>query len=126
MLVNEVFVLILELLPALQLSQVFDLLCGGSGSFQLLKNAFDMVPLFHLPRRLAEGVGNDLSDAHDALHDFVLAFLASRGAALGVLHDEPLLRHVCLAGEILTGGNVTVPEEYGSAGGRVEMINLRG
>lgn len=122
MLVDELLVLVLQLLPALQLRQVFDLLRGGSGSFQLLKNAFDVVPLLHLPRGLAERVGHDLSDAYYALHDFILALLAPCGATLGVFHQEPLLRHVCLAGEAPTGGKLL--EDAGFTTDRGQGMNV--
>lgn len=102
MFINNLLVFILELFPALQLCKILNLLGGGSRPFQLFKYALDVVPFFHLPRRLAEWVGHDLPNADNPLLDFVLALLTSGGATLGVLHQEPLLRHVWLVGETLT------------------------
>lgn len=106
MFINKLLVFILQRLPTLQISNVLDLLGGGSRPFQLFKHALHVVPFFHLPRRLTERVGHDLPNAHDALLDFVFAFLTSGGAALGVLHKEPLLRHVWVVGESLTKGKL--------------------
>lgn len=101
MFINERLVFILQLLPALQICDVLDLLCGGSCPFQLLKYTLHVVPLLHLPCRLAKRVWNNLPYANYALLDFILAFLASCRTALGVLHEEPLLCHVWLDGEAL-------------------------
>lgn len=102
MFINNLLVFVLELFPALQLCEILDLLGGGSRPLQLFKHALDMVPFFHLPRRLTEWVGHNLPNADNPLLDFVLALLTSSGATLGVLHQEPLLRHVWLVGETLT------------------------
>lgn len=101
MFIDELLVFVLQLLPALQVRDVLDLLRGGPRPLQLLEYALDVVPLLHLARGLAEGVGHHLPDANHGLLDLVLALLTARGAALGVFHDEPLLRHVGLAGETL-------------------------
>lgn len=101
MFINNLLVFILQLLPALQLSKILDLLGGGSRPFQLFEHALDVVPFFHLPRRLTEWVGHNFPNADNPLRDFVLALLTSSSPTLGVLHQEPLLRHVCLVGETL-------------------------
>lgn len=101
MFINNLLVFVLELFPALQLRKILNLLGGGSRPFQLFKHALDVVPFFHLPRRLAERVGHNLPNADNPLLDFVLALLTSGGATLGVLHQEPLLRHVWLVGYTL-------------------------
>lgn len=94
MFINSVFVFVLELFPAFQLRKILDFLGGGSRPLQFFEYALDVVPFFHLPSRFTEWVGHDLPNADDPLWDFVLAFLTSGGATLGVFHQEPLLRHV--------------------------------
>lgn len=102
MFINELLVLVLQLLPAFQICDVLNLLCGGPCSFQLLKYALHMIPLFHLPCRLAKRVRHNLPYPHYTLLDFVLTFLTSCSAALGVLHKKPLFCHIWLVGETLT------------------------
>lgn len=86
MFIDEILVFILQLLPSLQIGNVLDLFRGGSCPFQLLKNTLYMVPLFHFPCRLAERVWHNLSYAHYALLDFVLAFLTTCSATFGIFH----------------------------------------
>lgn len=94
MLVDYFFLLILQLFPPLQVRDIFDFFGGGPGLVQLLKDALDMVPLLHVAAGLGEGIGNDLPNAHHALHDLLLALLAARRASLGVVHTVALLCHV--------------------------------
>lgn len=94
MFINNLFVFVLELFPTFQLREILDFLGGGSRPLQFFEHAFDVVPFFHLPSRLTEWVGHNLPNADNPLLDFVLAFLTSGGATLGILHQEPLLRHV--------------------------------
>ena len=112
MFVDGLLVLVLQLLPALQVGDVLYLLGGGAGLLQLLEDALDVVPLLHVPGGLAERVRHHLADTHHALRDLLLALLAARRAALGVLHDEPLLRHVrWRCGERPTPGRGPAGEE---------------
>lgn len=93
MFIDEIFIFILQFFPTLQVSDVLDFFRGCPGSLQLLEDALDMVPLLHLSRRLAEGVGHDFADAHQPLHDLVLAFLAPCSTTFGIFHTVPLLCH---------------------------------
>lgn len=104
--INELLVFVLQLLPTLQICDVLDLLGGGSGSLQLLKDTLYMVPFLHVSCWLAERVRHDLPYPHYALRDFVFAFLTACSASFGVLHQEPLLCHVWLCGETLMEGRL--------------------
>lgn len=54
--VDELLVLILQLLPALQVCDVLDLLSDSPGLLQLLKDTLYLVPL-HLPGNSLNGLG---------------------------------------------------------------------
>lgn len=94
MLADLLLLSIFQLLPAFQLCEVLNFLCGGPGPLQFLKHAFDVVPLFHVTPRLREGIGHHLADAAHTLHNLLLAFFAASCAALGIVHTEPLLGHL--------------------------------
>ena len=94
-------IVILEVAKSIQIISAVDFLRCSSSPGQCIKNAGNMVPLFHYPAVFAERIWDQLSNSSRTLLNLLLASLAFGPSLRSILHQKWLLS-ACVRHDVQT------------------------